>query len=870
MSGFAPRHPFRPTRVFLVLLLNLSIALPFTGCGIKDAAKALFAAFVVTSTTHPVETKSYNAPVARFEWNLPNAVLYSRFLCRITSADGNTEYLAWQRCGELSGSMVRFDYQVPTDGSYLLLVQAVKSEGEPGDLVPFNFEGDFTKPTVPALGSTSHPAGTWKNTNDFTISWSSSDANPITYCVQLDSGTETCAAAASFSANDLSDGSHTFKVKARDEAGNESAHFTHSPIRVDVTPPVAPSFAAPTPADGAHLNAVTYTFKFTAGTDVTSGVLKHQCKLDSGSYADCNADTEITYGSLAAPLSEGAYTVSVKAIDNAENETIVTRAFTIDRTPPESFTLSATPHDPPEQWRQEDDVTVTFGTTDNLTPTGQIAYFCNIDFDPPAACTSPASFQDLDSGIHLVTVYAVDKAGNQTFPVQREVRVDKDAPEGGGLVEFLRVGDCTEGKAFWKGFQDEHSGVASQKLRVYDDAACTSQVAEFNLGEETSHTFTPPNGLDQRLYGRVSATDEVGNQAALTDCSEDFLYEANASYSGGGSGLMGDPFRIGNPLDLILLTRRACDWDARFYVTRPIPMSPGLPRYRPIGNDEVPFSGDFHGGHFLISGLVIRALHDSRYDDLHPMGMFGVVVGRVRHLDVQANVEAPPRPPAPGPGPGPAVLQPTGIVAGAVRGPGELYDVSVSRSNGDRSCALPSQVLGTDHLGGLVGDNSGRILIAGVECTDVRLASGNNAGGLVGRNAGTIQDAFTHADVDGMDGADTLGGLIGRNESTFAIERAYASASVSGSTALIIGGFIGWNDSTVSAVDSLYDLDRTPNEIGTGNGAGAVAKTSAQLQTPSEYPASYGPGTWRLPPPPPLPVPPNWPMAYLRALMTPP
>src|SRR6266480_1379712 len=119
----------------------------------------------------------------------------------------------------------------------------------------------------------------------------------------------------------LSDGSHTFRVKAVDAAGNESGTIARA-WTVDTTQPPPPTINS-APVD--PTNATDAVFGF---SDTEAGV-GFRCQLDGGGFGACSSPA--TYGSL----SDGSHTFRVKAVDAAGNESgAITRAWTVDTTPP--------------------------------------------------------------------------------------------------------------------------------------------------------------------------------------------------------------------------------------------------------------------------------------------------------------------------------------------------------------------------------------------------------------------------------------------------------------------------------------------------------------------------------------------------------
>ena len=108
-----------------------------------------------------------------------------------------------------------------------------------------------------------------------------------------------------------SDGAYTLYPWAKDAAGNVSALFASPPgVVVDTTAPDTTITGQPADPD----NDSTPTFTFSGDDGTGSGIASFQCRMDSGSYADC------TGGSFtSSALPDGSHTFYVYAIDNLGN-----------------------------------------------------------------------------------------------------------------------------------------------------------------------------------------------------------------------------------------------------------------------------------------------------------------------------------------------------------------------------------------------------------------------------------------------------------------------------------------------------------------------------------------------------------------------
>lgn len=164
--------------------------------------------------------------------------------------------------------------------------------------------------TPPETTITSAPSGTVGMASAL-IAFTSNEANS-TYACSLD-GAPYAACSSPFSATNLAQGSHTFAVFATDPAGNADATPATAAWIVDT---VAPEIAFTAgPAAGAVSGPfVAFAFTVNEGTS--------ECRLNGGAWTAC--PSPFSYNQAA-----GAATFEVRSIDEAGNETIAVRSFSI-------------------------------------------------------------------------------------------------------------------------------------------------------------------------------------------------------------------------------------------------------------------------------------------------------------------------------------------------------------------------------------------------------------------------------------------------------------------------------------------------------------------------------------------------------------
>lgn len=262
---------------------------------------------------------------------------------------------------------------------------------------------DGTPPPAPAI--TSKPPDP-SNSSSATFSFTDDDHSATFRCRLDDDGFSSCSSPITY--NGLGEGAHTFRVIARDPAGNESS-ITAYTWTIDLTPPPAPDITSAPPNVTASTSA---TFSFTDG-DATGVFL---CSLDDDSFSSCTSP--LTYDGLSA----GSHTFRVKARDAAGNESPVTSyAWFIDLTNPVvTIDPASEPPDP------------TNGTSANFVFTsnkGGSTFACRLDEGPFAPCTSPQGYSGLSDRRHTFGVRATDSVGNQGLETIYSWTVDTAPPE---------------------------------------------------------------------------------------------------------------------------------------------------------------------------------------------------------------------------------------------------------------------------------------------------------------------------------------------------------------------------------------------------------------------------------------------------------
>lgn len=296
------------------------------------------------------------------------------------------------------------------EGDHVFDVVATDKAGNVADPTEYDFTVDTTAPQTIA---SSGPSGIVKsNTASFT--YSSDDDTASFQCNTDSSGWQPCGDG-SEALTGLSEGGHTFEVRAIDPAGN----IDRTPISynwiTDAQNPETTITSTP-PASG---NSATASFSF-SGSEPGS----FECKLDAGGWQSCASPQTYT------GVTDGQHTFSVRETDTAGNVEALPPSYqwTVDRTPPETTITSGPP-----------------ATSENTSPSFTYAssetgasFECRLDGGAYSSCsaTGTISYSGLSVGSHVFFVRATDPIGN-TDPTPAEYRFDiiahtEQQPPGGG------------------------------------------------------------------------------------------------------------------------------------------------------------------------------------------------------------------------------------------------------------------------------------------------------------------------------------------------------------------------------------------------------------------------------------------------------
>ncbi|MEP6814641.1 MAG: Ig-like domain-containing protein, partial [Marmoricola sp.] len=257
--------------------------------------------------------------------------------------------------GTTSWSFAMAAASFPADDSYTLNARATDNVG----LTAFDSQTliiDRTAPSAPTI--TSGPSGTTAGNDAFSFTGEAS----ASFECRLDAGSwAACTSPKTYGA--LTDGSHTFDVRAIDGAGNVGAAASRT-WTVDTT---APTIGTTFPVAGTRYITTTYDAGCVAGTgdicgtasDAGSGVGQIEVSVQRAStglyltgttfsasgqnWITATGTTSWSLAIAATTLStDGTYTLVVRATDGVGNANTSSTAFVIDRTKPTAADFTTT------------------------------------------------------------------------------------------------------------------------------------------------------------------------------------------------------------------------------------------------------------------------------------------------------------------------------------------------------------------------------------------------------------------------------------------------------------------------------------------------------------------------------------------------
>ncbi|MCJ8166733.1 Ig-like domain-containing protein [Pontibacter sp. E15-1] len=309
---------------------------------------------------------------------------------------------------------------VPTaalaDGTHKAMAKATDAAGNESPVSNTNtFTVDATTPDTKI--ETAPAAITNQKTAAFTFS---SNRQYVTYEASLD-GAAFATVSNPLNLSSLSDGSHTLRVRAKNQAGTlDPSPATHTWV-VDTQAPAAPLITAPAADALLNTNKPAFSGSAEAGSNVALYIGGNQ-------IGSTTAATDGTWRFVpATALAEGTHQLTAKATDAATNTSAAsaTRTFMIDSKAPETTVVEG-----PDADSNSKEARFSFSSNE-----AGVTFWVSLDGAAYAATTNPYTASNLQEGPHTLSVRAVDAAGNtDASPASYSWRVDTQAPEAPVLL----------------------------------------------------------------------------------------------------------------------------------------------------------------------------------------------------------------------------------------------------------------------------------------------------------------------------------------------------------------------------------------------------------------------------------------------------
>jgi hypothetical protein len=302
-----------------------------------------------------------------------------------TDADSTATFDCRLDGGSFSSCASPLTYTGLGEVAHTFSIKAVDPAGNESTVTSYSWTVDLTAPPPPTI--TSAPPNVTASTSA-TFAFTDDDGGATFRCRLDDDAFSSCTSPITYSG--LAAGTHTFRVGARDAAGNLSTVTSYA-WTIDLTNPVVTIDPASEPHDPTNQTSANFMFAS------NKGGITFQCRLDGGAFSSCSSPKG--YSNLA----DGRHTFGVKATDSLGNEGLETiYSWTVDTVPPVTTITSG-----PAAQASTSSATFTFASNE-----GPPTFACSLDGGAFGSCASPKSYTGLADGTHVFQVRATDSAGN--------------------------------------------------------------------------------------------------------------------------------------------------------------------------------------------------------------------------------------------------------------------------------------------------------------------------------------------------------------------------------------------------------------------------------------------------------------------------
>ncbi len=393
---------------------------------------------------------------------------------------------------------------------YYYRVKSVDACGRQAELAggAFTTVADTTPPnTQIASGPTE---GTMACASPISVTWTGTDdvtpTGLLEYSWRIDAGDWSAWSTVASEALTLTDGQHTFEVKARDTSGNEDSTPSVRHFSLDTQAPALSQFAT-APA------AASMTIIWTTDEPATSQV-EYGTSVSYGTLTPLQSQLVTSHSVTMTGLTPATtYHYRIRSKDSCGHEAFSAEDLTFDTTadttspdtsiasgPSENGTACALP------------VAVAWTGTDDTTPVGQLQYSYSLDGAGWSDWSSAISqsFGALTDGSHTFRVNGRDLYGNEdATPAVRHFSVDTTPPTISGVLATPAAGQCA---VKWTTDEPATSQVE------YGETDRYGSVTSLDVRLLTSHSVMVTGLSSETLYHyRAKSKDNCGHERVSDD-----------------------------------------------------------------------------------------------------------------------------------------------------------------------------------------------------------------------------------------------------------------------------------------------------------------------------------------------------------------
>lgn len=403
------------------------------------------------------------------------------FLISVNKGSGSN--IATSKCQLNSGDWFDCSTQLKlttlSEAPYVLNLKATDLAGNEGQ-TSANFIFDKTAPVL--VFSKTPPSSTQLSDFlfEFSVAESLSGLEKVE-CALNSVSYGPCTSNGSFNTQNLSQGNHVVRLRARDKNGNQSTVVEYS-WKIDKSAPVfqlQTTLATVTSQDSAN---------FTIQTSETD--LKYKCKLGASAALEA-----CLFPKAFSSLQTGSYAFVVEAEDSAGNKATQTFNWRVDRVAPGKPTLSSTK----PAITKDKNLEFNFTSVENE---GAVSFRCGLNTSTLTPCVSPFRSTVTVDGSYVLTVQAFDDANNSSQISTASSLIDTQAPLVAAQLTRIDETGLTFSISAEKGSGSELRTVEC-KLNSTNWTNCSSAI-----------TYSSLSGRDHSFS--VRATDLADNVAEVT------------------------------------------------------------------------------------------------------------------------------------------------------------------------------------------------------------------------------------------------------------------------------------------------------------------------------------------------------------------